>query len=84
MVHREIEIDEETDRLLTEIAGDYEGDVGKALSELVHAHEGLEAYADLAESAHATRLKDLRDRSEADFREGRVVSWEALKARNGL
>jgi len=29
-------------------------------------------------------LRATRDRFEADFREGRTVTWEDLKTRNGL
>jgi len=97
MVRRELEIDEETDRLLTELASEYEGNLSWALSDLVHAREGIE---DLAAKRSCIRsdAAPLRDRSEADFREGctlfigamlgaavgHVVDWEAMKARNGL
>lgn len=84
MVRREIEIDEDTDRILTELASEYEGDLSQALADLVHAHEGLEAFADRSEAAHESTLRSLRDRAEADFREGRTVNWEDVKARNGL
>jgi hypothetical protein len=45
MVSREIQIDEETDRLLSDLAKDYEGDLGLALTELVHARDGLQSFA---------------------------------------
>ena len=77
MVRREIEIDEDTNRLL-------KGDLSLALADLVHAREGLEEFAERSEAAHENALRDLRDRSEADFREGRTVTWEDVKARNGL
>jgi hypothetical protein len=41
MVRREIEIDEDTNRLLTELASEYEGNLNLALADLVHAREGL-------------------------------------------
>jgi hypothetical protein len=84
MVRREIEIDEETDRLLTELALEYKGDLGHAVADLVHAHEGLEAYADRSEKAQEDLLRSFREKAEADFREGRTVSWEDVKTRNGL
>jgi hypothetical protein len=84
MVRREIEIDEETDRLLTELAFEYEGDLSLALADLVHTREGLEEIADRSEAEHESELRVMRDRSEADFREGRTVSWEDVKARSGL
>jgi len=84
MVRREIEIDEDTNRLLTELASEYEGNLNLALADLVHAREGLEEFAERSEAARENALRDLRDRSEADFREGRTVTWEDVKARHGL
>ena len=84
MVRREIEIDEDTNRLLTELAKEYQGDLSQALANLVHAREGLEEFAERSEAALENGLRTLRDRSEADFREGRTVTWEDVKARNGL
>ncbi len=84
VVRREIEIDEDTNRLLTELASEYKGDLGLALAYLVHAREGLEDFAERSEAAHQGRLLAMRDRSEADFREGRTVTWEDVKTRNGL
>ena len=85
MVRREIEIDEDTDRLLTELATEYQGDLSHALADLVHAREGLEEFAERSEAAQEDGLlRTLRDRSEADFREGRTVTWEDVKARSGL
>jgi hypothetical protein len=84
MVRREIEIDEETNRLLTELASEYKGDLGSALADLVHAREGLEEFAERSEAAHEGTLLTMCDRSEADFREGRTVTWDDVKTRNGL
>jgi len=84
MVRREIEIDEDTNRLLTELAAEYKGDLSLALTDLVYAREGLEEFAERSETEHENTLRAQRDRSEADFREGRTVSWEDVKARNGL
>lgn len=84
MVRREIEIDEDTNRLLTELASEYKGDLSLALADLVHVREGLEEFAERSEATHENTLRALRDRSEADFREGRTVTWEDVKARNGL
>ncbi len=39
---------------------------------------------DEAKRSTENTLCALRDRSEADFREGRTVTWEDVKARNGL
>jgi hypothetical protein len=84
MVRREIEIDEDTNRLLTELASEYEGDLNLALADLIHAREKLEEFAERSEAAHEDALRNLRDRSEADFREGRIVTWKDVKAHNGL
>jgi len=85
MVRREIEIDEETGRLLAELAAEYQGDLGKAVADLVLAHEGLEGFAERSEASSGDGMvRQLRDRAEADFREGRAVSWHELKARSGL
>jgi DNA-binding phage protein len=83
-VRREIEIDEETDRIFTNLATDYKGDLSLALADLVHARAGLQEFAERSEVAHENALRALRDRSEGDFREGRTVSWEDVKANNGL
>jgi hypothetical protein len=84
MVRREIEIDEDTDRVLTELASEYRGDLSLALADLVHARKWLESFADESETANESALRTMRDRSEADFREGRTRTWEEVKARNGL
>jgi DNA-binding phage protein len=84
MVRREIEIDEETDRILTQLASEYNGDLSAALADLVSAREGLEEFADRSEAAHEHTLRRLRDRSEADFRAGRTVTWEGVKTSNSL
>ena len=84
MVRREIEIDEDTDRILTELASEYKGDLSLALADLVHAREGLEDFAERSEAAHEDALRVQRDRAEADFREGRTQTWQDVKVGNGL
>jgi hypothetical protein len=84
MVRRAIEIDEDTDRLLGELASQYDGDLSLAVSELVQAYKGIEGLADRSEEAVEDALHVLRDKAEADFREGRTLTWEQVKARNGL
>jgi hypothetical protein len=51
MVRRAIEIDEDTDRLLTELAAEYQGDLSLALADLVRAREGFEEFAEQSEAA---------------------------------
>lgn len=84
MVRREINIDEDTNRILTELASEYDGDLGQVLVELVQAHDGLQDCAARSELAHEHTLRAFRDHSEADFREGRTVRWEDVKSRHGL
>ena len=84
MVHREIELDEESDRILTDLAGDYDGDLGRALSDLLRTHQGLDLLAEEAELVHAKSLAQQKERSEHDFREGRVTTWAEVKRQNGL
>jgi hypothetical protein len=67
MVRREIEIDEDTNRLLTELASEYKGDLGLALTDLVHAREGLEDFAEGSGAAHENVLRTLRDRSDGNL-----------------
>ena len=83
MVRREIEIDENTDRILTELASEYNGDLSHALADLVHAHQGFEAFAERNEAGYGNALHILRDKAEKDSREGRTMTWEDVKARNG-
>lgn len=81
MVHRQIECDEDTDRKLGELARDCEGDLGKALAGLVHAHETVECLVDEVEEVHRASLVAQVERSERDYREGRFVTWDEVKRR---
>jgi hypothetical protein len=84
MIRRQIEIDEETDRKLADIAEDYDGDVGKALAGLVAQHEDTEALLDESERANHDFLLKQKERAEKGFREGRFTTWEEVKRRNNL
>ena len=84
MISLQIEIDEETDRLLTEIAADYDGDCSKALIDPIHAPQVSEEFLDKFERLHHDELLAQRDRSERDFREGNWTTLEEVKRRNGL
>jgi hypothetical protein len=81
MVRREIEIDEDTNLLLTELASEYEGDLNLALGGFGSRPRRV---GGVREATHENALRDLRDRSEADLREGRTVTWEDVKTRNRL
>ncbi|MEQ1946331.1 MAG: hypothetical protein ABL995_04035 [Bryobacteraceae bacterium] len=84
MVRREIEIDEATDQVLTELASEYHGNLGQALADLVYGRAGVESFAEGSEAALAERLRMMRNTAENDFRAGRGIAWEDVKSRNGL
>ena len=84
MAHRLIEFDEKTDQMLTEIAESFDGDISKALTELVHAHKSLEDFMDHCESMHQSSLIAQVNRAEKGFREGHFTAWNEIKDRNGL
>ena len=46
------EIDQESDRILTELASEFEGDLSQALAHLLQTREHLETFADQSESGH--------------------------------
>lgn len=84
MVRRQIDFDDQTDRILAELARDYEGDVARALADLVHAHQSLEAYVEQSEEVYRTSLLTQLERAERGFREGRFTTWDEVKRRNKL
>ena len=84
MVSRQIELDEETDRILSKLAADYQGDLGKALAELLRAHDTIEAFVEGCEEAHRDSLVAQKERTERGFREGRFTTWDEVKRRHDL
>jgi len=84
MVRREIDIDEETDRVLSGLAQDYEGDLGQALADLLQAHQSIEAFVEGSEQAERESLAAQKQRAESGFREGRFTAWEEIKRRHRL
>jgi hypothetical protein len=84
MASRQVDFDAETDRILAEIADAYEGDVSRALADLIHAHESLESFVGQCEEAHRDLLTDQLERAEQGFREGRFTPWDEIKRRSGL
>jgi len=84
MVRREIEIDEDTDRLLNELASEYNGDLNSALADLIRSYEGIEALAERSEEGQGLRLRTLRERAESEFQEGRIMTWQDVKRNNRL
>ncbi len=84
MVHRQIDLDEESDTILSGLAQEYQGDAGKALADLLHTREALEAFVEECEESHQESLLVQKERSERGFREGRFTSWNEIKQRHNL
>jgi len=84
MVNVSFDIEESAGRALQELAEQHGGDLGKAVEELIASRQALEVMTDDLEDGNEEFLRQQRDRSELDFAEGRVVSWETVKARNQL
>jgi len=70
--------------MLTSLAQDYKGDAGRALADLIHAHESLEAFVDECEEAHRDSLSEQVERAERGFRERRFTTRDEVKHRNQL
>jgi len=81
MARREIDFDEDTERILADLAGECEGDLNKTLADLVHAHACLETFAAGCEKAEGASLLAQRERAERGFDEGRFTSWEDVRRR---
>ena len=84
MASRQLEFDEETDRMLSEIAQAYDGDVNRALTDLIRAHESVETFVEQCEEAQRDHLNQQVERGERGFREGRFATWDEVKRRNRL
>ncbi len=84
MIRREIELDDESDRILTELSQDYAGDTSEAVADLLRSREGMEEFLDACEEAQRDELISMRDRAELDFKNGRSLNWDEVKKRNGL
>jgi hypothetical protein len=84
MVHREIELDEESDQILTDLAEDHAGDVSAALSDLLHSRKAVEEFVEECEQAQRESLLAQKERSEREFASGRSIAWEEIRRRNRL
>jgi len=60
MVRRQIDLDEESDRILSGLAPDYDGDLGEALADLLQAHQRVETFVEECEEAHRVRYSHKR------------------------
>jgi hypothetical protein len=84
MIRRQIDLDEESDRILSGLARDYHGDLGEALADLLQAHQSVETFVEECEEAHQDSLLAQKERGERGFREGRFTTWDEVKRRNDL
>jgi hypothetical protein len=84
MIRRQIDLDEETDQILAGLAEEYQGDVGKALADLLHNHKTLEGFVSQCEEAQDESLVGQKGNAERGFREGRFTNWEEIKRHNKL
>jgi hypothetical protein len=75
MVSRQIDLDEESDRILSKLAADYQGDLGKALAE---------AFVEDCEETERDSLLAQKERAERSFLEGRFTRWDEVKRRHNL
>jgi len=84
MIRRVIDLDDESDQILSKLAQDYDGDLGRALAELLLVHRGFEDLAEQSEKAQQLSLATQKDRAEAGFRQGRFTTWDEIKRRHNL
>ena len=84
MAIRQVQLSPEAEPILDSVAASFGGDEGRALSELLIAHESIEAFLDEFEGSNAEELRRQRDRSAREFRDGFTVSWQQVKLNNGL
>jgi hypothetical protein len=84
MAVRHVQLSPEAEPILDSVAASFGGDEGRAISELLIAHESIESFLDEIESTNAEDLVRQRDRSAREFQEGSTVTWEKVKLDNGL
>jgi hypothetical protein len=84
MVRRQIDLDEESDRILSRLAADYQGDLGKTVADLLRAHESVESFVEDCEETQRDSLLAQKERAERGFREGRFTAWDEVKRHHDL
>ena len=84
MIRREIDLDEETDRILENLAANYEGNIGAALSDLIRSQENIEAFLDDCEESFRDSLIAQVGRANQGFRDSRFTPWDEVKRQNNL
>ena len=81
MVRRQIDLDDESDRILSGLAEEYHGDLGRALADLLSAHQNIEVFVEECEEANRDFLVAQKERG---FRESRFTTWDEVKRRHDL
>ena len=84
MAARQIELDEDANKILDSMASAYGGSASLAISELLRAHETIESLLDELEAGQSAELALQKEGAERGFREGRFTSWDEVKRQNGL
>ena len=84
MVSKKIELDDDASKILDSMATAYGGNESLAISELLRAHQTVESLLDQLESGQHATLAAQKERAERGFREGRSISWQEVKLKNGL
>jgi len=84
MIRRQIDLDQESDRILSGLAQHYNGDLGEALADVLQAHQSVEAFVEECEEARRDSLLAQKELGERGFREGRFTIWDEVKRRNDL
>jgi hypothetical protein len=84
MIRRQIDLDEESDRILSDLARDYHGDIGQALADILQAHKTIEAFVEQCEETYHDSLLEQKERAERGFHEGRFTTWDEIKRRLNL
>lgn len=73
LVRREIDLDEETDRILEALAANYQGNIRAAVSDLVHSQESIEVFLDECEEPSRDSLIAQTGRAKQGFSESRFT-----------
>ena len=81
MKRRQILLDEESDRILAELAEFHSGDRSLAVREVLRTHKTVESMLDDIERAQAPELLRQKLQSEKSFQGGTAVPLEQIKRR---
>jgi hypothetical protein len=84
MKRRQILLDDKSDRILDRLAQFHSGGRSRAIREALKMHETMEGMLSELEALHADELKRQKERSESEFREGKVVTLEEMKRRHRM